>query len=150
MKLRIAFVLLSFFAGAAQAADVAAPETDPVFVQETGVTLEQYKWVKRPIVVFAYSPSDPRFVQQMSLLHAQPSALATRDVVVLSDTDPEARSALRNTLRPRGFMMVLIGKDGVVYLRKPAPWDVREITRSIDKLPLRQQEIKDRREAPIR
>jgi len=150
MKLRIAFVLLSFFAGTAHAADVATPETDPVFVQDTDVTLEQYKWVKRPIVVFADSPNDPRFVQQMSLLHAQPDALGTRDVVVLSDTDPKARSPLRDALRPRGFMMVLIGKDGVVYLRKPAPWDVREITRSIDKLPLRQQEIKDRRDAPIR
>ena len=28
-----------------------------------------------------------------------------------------------------------MGKDGEIYLRKPAPWAVREITRSIDKLP---------------
>jgi hypothetical protein len=42
-------------------------------------------------------------------------------------------------------MLVIIGKDGEVELRKPAPWDVREITRSIDKMPLRQQEVQDRR-----
>ena len=42
-------------------------------------------------------------------------------------------------------MLVLIGKDGSVYLRKPFPWSVREIGRSIDKMPLRQQEIRDRR-----
>lgn len=55
---------------------------------------------------------------------------------------------MRQRLRPRGFMLVLIGKDGGVKLRKPVPWDVREISRSIDKFPLRQQEIRDRRAAP--
>jgi hypothetical protein len=38
---------------------------------------------------------------------------------------------------------VLIGKDGRVAQRKPSPWDVREIERAIDKMPLRQQEIRD-------
>ena len=32
-------------------------------------------------------------------------------------------------------------KDGQVKLRKPFPWDVREISRAIDKFPLRRQEI---------
>ena len=49
----------------------------------------------------------------------------------------------RRKFRPRGFMLTLIGKDGEVELRKPFPWDVREISRSIDKMPLRQQEIRD-------
>jgi len=52
---------------------------------------------------------------------------------------------LRSILRPRGFMMALVGKDGRVALRKPAPWSVRELSRSIDKMPLRQQEMADRR-----
>jgi hypothetical protein len=37
---------------------------------------------------------------------------------------------------------VIMGKDGEVELRKPRPWDVREISRTIDKMPLRQQEIR--------
>jgi len=69
----------------------------------------------------------------------------TRDVVVFVDTDPKARSALRKKLRPRGFMLVLIGKDGGVKLRKPLPWSVRELSRSIDKMPTRQREIEARR-----
>jgi hypothetical protein len=40
-------------------------------------------------------------------------------------------------------MMVLVGKDGQIKLRKPLPWDVREISRVIDKTPLRQQELRD-------
>jgi len=41
---------------------------------------------------------------------------------------------------------VLIGKDGGVKLRKPFPWSVRELSRSIDKMPMRQQELRDRRD----
>ncbi|NCX58295.1 MAG: DUF4174 domain-containing protein, partial [Rhodobacteraceae bacterium] len=40
-----------------------------------------------------------------------------------------------------GFAFVLIGKDGQVKLRKPSPWNIREIARVIDKMPIRQQEI---------
>lgn len=68
-----------------------------------------------------------------------------RDVVVIVDTDPDAKSELRTKLRPRGFMMVIVGKDGGVKLRKPSPWTVREITRQIDKMPLRQEEIRLRK-----
>lgn len=110
----------------------------------------EYLWLKRPLVVFADSPADPRYEQQMQLITDRLDDLRERDVVVLTDTDPATLSPLREKLRPRGFMLVLIGKDGTVYLRKPFPWSVREISRSIDKMPLRQQEIRDRRDAPIR
>ncbi|HEY9022288.1 MAG TPA: DUF4174 domain-containing protein [Paracoccaceae bacterium] len=105
--------------------------------------LSEFLWTKRPIVVFADTPNDPRFIEQMSFLNADIPALLLRDIVVLTDTDPEARSDLRRKLRPRGFMLVLMDKDGGVKLRKPAPWDTREITRSIDKWPTRQQEIRE-------
>jgi hypothetical protein len=44
-------------------------------------------------------------------------------------------------------MFVLIGKDGQIKQRKPRPWNVREISRTIDKMPMRQQEIEERRSA---
>ena len=104
--------------------------------------LKQFLWTKRPIVVFADSAADPHFIEQMAFLEADAAALVARDVVVIADTDPAAKSGLRAELRPRGFGLVLIDKDGEVKLRKPAPWSVREITRSIDKWPTRQQEIR--------
>lgn len=113
----------------------------------TELDIDDLIWLARPVVVFADSPNDPRFRQQMDLLTSRPDELAERDVILLTDTDPDARSDLRTRLRPRGFMLVLIGKDGQIELRKPAPWNVREITRSIDKMPLRQQEVEDRRAA---
>ncbi|MCH2095045.1 MAG: DUF4174 domain-containing protein [Rhodobacteraceae bacterium] len=107
--------------------------------------LADFLWTARPLVVFADSPEDPRYIQQLQNIENDVDALSERDVVVLVDTDPTTLSPLREALRPRGFMLVLIGKDGGVKLRKPAPWTVRELGRVIDKMPMRQQEIRDRR-----
>jgi len=111
------------------------------------ISLDELNWVLRPLVVFADTPNDPRFQQQMDLLLADMDRLAERDVIVITDTDRAAMSDIRTTLRPRGYMMALVGKDGRVALRKPSPYSVRELSRSIDKMPLRQQEIADRRHA---
>lgn len=109
------------------------------------IVLSDLNWIARPLVVFADTPNDPRFKQQMDLLLAEVDRLAERDVIIIVDTDPSAMSDVRTTLRPRGYMLALVSKDGQVALRKPEPWSVRELSRSIDKMPLRQQEIFDRR-----
>lgn len=142
----LAFLTLTPFCVTAQeAGETAVPPSDNGVLQTEIDDLSQFMWIKRPIVVFADSPADPRYVQQMQFITDRLDDLAQRDVVVLTDTDPDADSALRKKLHPRGFMLVLIGKNGTIYLRKPAPWSVREISRSIDKMPMRQQEIRDRR-----
>jgi len=109
--------------------------------------LDDFKWVNRVLVVFADNPRDPAFQQQLELLADRPEILAERDVIVLTDADPSAKSAIRTKLRPRGFSLVIVDKDSRVMLRKPDPWDVREISRAIDKTPLRQQEMREAKEA---
>lgn len=109
------------------------------------VDLDELHWQLRAVVVFGDGDTDPLFLQQMELITSRIDELVERDVIVIADTDPNTLSELRKRLRPRSFMLALIGKDGGVALRKPAPWDVRELSRSIDKMPLRQQEIKNRR-----
>jgi hypothetical protein len=128
------------------AAPVAAAE-DPGFVplDAAGVTLADFLWQKRPVVVFADTPVDPAFREQMQLLESRWPELAERDVVVITDTDPAAATSVRQTLRPRGFALVLVGKDGTVALRKPFPWSVRELIGAIDKMPMRREEIRARR-----
>ncbi|WP_348645495.1 DUF4174 domain-containing protein [Jannaschia sp. S6380] len=117
---------------------------DPSQIFEAAdVDLEEMMWIARPIVVFANSPRDPAFIEQVGELVSEMDRLVERDVIVVVDTDPAARTALRDRLRPRGFMMVLIGKDGQVKLRKPLPWSVRELSRSIDKMPMRQRELRE-------
>ncbi len=117
-------------------------ENNVIFVEVTKDTdLSSYRWTHRPIVVFANSPEDVNYTRQITMLESELNQLLVRDVVVLTDTNPSEVSPLRELLRPRGFALLLIGKDGQVKLRKPFPWSVRELSRAIDKMPMRRQEL---------
>ena len=142
---RIFALLILFLSGplfAQEAEDV--PQLD--IRAADGLTVDDFHWQNRLVLVFADSEFDPRFTEQMDLLTALPHELIERDVVVIADTDPSAMSALRTAFRPRGFMLLVIGKDGSILQRKPFPWDVREISAAIDKTPIRQQELSAPRE----
>ena len=129
-----AVLLLSF-------AKVANAEVNYFMEVEKNTNIKDFEWVQRPIVIFANSDRDPNFISQMEFLSQDIKALKERDIVVLIDTNPSMPSLLRKKLRPHGFAFILIGKDGQVKLRKPSPWNIREIARVIDKMPIRQQEI---------
>ncbi len=144
MKYALTLLFASFVAAAAAAQSAEDTTPSPMILSGDVVDLDEFLWLKRPLIVFADTPNDPRFIEQMGYLMDRMNVLEERDVVVITDTDPAAQSELRRKLRPRGFGLVLLGKDGVIYLRKPTPWQVREIIRTIDKLPVRQQELRDR------
>lgn len=123
----------------------AAWEADPTApLDAADVDLAAFAYLARPLVVFADTPRDPQFIEQMRLLGADPASLAARDVAVIVDADPDARSAVRATLRPRGFGLVLMDKDGRVVQRRPSPQTVREVGRAIDRMPLRIEELRNR------
>ena len=143
MKLLHILVLSCFLPLAAAAQDAPAPDFGPI--DAAGVTLDDFLWLKRPIVVFADTPNDPAFQRQMQRINADLAQLEERDVVILTDTDPAARTEVRQRLRPRGFSLVLMDKDGEVKRRNPAPWGVRDITHAIDRFPLRRQEMLEQR-----
>lgn len=128
----------------AEAADpVARWQAEPDAVLDGAeVELEAFEYVARPFVIFADSPRQPQLAEQLRLLEADRDGLARRDVAVIVDSDPEGRSALRRELRPRGFGVVLVDKDGRVTLRRPAPLTPRELARAIDRSPLRQEELR--------
>ena len=134
-----ALLLVSF-------AKVAAAEANYFVEVEKNTNIKGFEWAQRPIVIFANSDKDPNFISQMEFLSQDIKALKERDIVVLVDTNPSIPSALRKKLRPHGFAFILIGKDGQVKLRKPSPWNIREIARVIDKMPIRQQEITRKRQ----
>jgi len=127
--------LLLTFGSTALAADLDQPSLDAL------------KWSARPIVIFGDAPNDPRVVQQLAAFEDRAEELEERDVTVIVDTDPGTLSELRRKFRPRDFMVVLVGKDGEVKYRKPDPVTVREIMRLIDRMPMRQQEIRALRDA---
>lgn len=143
--LLLALLALAPLSAAAQSAED-VETVDPLAPRSTeGLTLEEFLWVARPIIIFADTPADPRVAEQLALLAERPAALLERDVVILVDTDPEARTAIRTALRPRGFSIVVLAKDGTVGMRRPALRDVREIVRAIDNFQLRQEELSQSR-----
>ena len=95
----------------------------------------------------APAPADPQFREQMALLQQGWPELRARDVVVIQDTNPDRAtlSLVRQHLRPRGFSLIWIDKDGNVRLRKPVVWSARELVHAIDKSPIRMQEMLDER-----
>jgi len=156
MKPLYAFVLSAFLpvTALAQEAVAATPSTTgtdtveaapvtPAFgpVSAADTDLGALLYLKRPVVVFADSPNDPSYLQQMELLLQDLPSLEARDVILVTDTDPAAKTEWRTKLRPRGFSLVVMDKDLTPVLRKPLPWEVREITRVIDKFPMRRREV---------
>ena len=144
--LAAAVALLALSAQVADANDeaVALWRAEPTRVFDAAeIDLDAFQWIARPVVVFADTPFDPAFAEQMEELAREADRLAERGVLIVTDTDPSARSEPRRRLRPRGFMLVLMGQDGEVKLRKPLPWTVRELSRSIDKMPMRRRELRE-------
>lgn len=117
------------------AAPALAQDDAPVIRKASQATLAEFHWRNRLILVFADSPQDPNYVRQIELIERDADRLPAYDIVVVTDTDPAARSEFRKRFRPRGFSLVMMDKDGVTTLRKPLPWEVREITNAMDKFP---------------
>jgi hypothetical protein len=105
---------------------------------------DDFIWEWRILAVMADTPNDPAFLRQMRSIESRADDLYERDVVVVTDTSRTSGSPLRQRLRPRGFMLAIIDKDGEIKQRRPAPRDVRELSAVIDRFPLRRQEIMDR------
>ena len=147
MKL-FAFLLAGTILGASALAQDSEPAAKVALDIRSAseVSLDDFLWKNRLIIVFADTEIDPRFQEQLDLLAENPQELIERDVIVITDTDPANPSDIRTRLRPRGFSFVFVDKDGKLKLRKPVPWDVREITRSIDKTELRKEELRIERE----
>ena len=124
-----------------------APEPAFAPVPASEVVEADLLFLRRPVVIFADSPNDPAFVRQMELLARTYDELAARDVILVIDTDPANPSALRKKLRPRGFSLVLMDKDWKPSIRKPLPWEGREIVNSIDKMPIARTEALEKNPA---
>ena len=102
MNKTLALVFSALIPLAAMAADGTAPADDE-YVRPVGDSeLSDFMWTHRPIVVFADTPADPRFQQQIDMLLEGEEAMRDRDVVVLTDTDPSARSPIRSNARAIG------------------------------------------------
>ncbi len=83
------------------------PETSPL-------DISAFIGVATLIVVFADEPEDRDFIAQIDILRRNVDALAARNVVLLIDTAPSEDRPLRQSLRPRGFSIILIDSNGTL------------------------------------
>ena len=109
-------------------------------VPAADVTEADLLFVRRPVIVFADTPNDPAYLRQLELLARYFQEMEVRDVILITDTAPADPSELRKRLRPRGFSLVLMDKDWSSTIRKPLPWDGREVVNAIDKMPIARAE----------
>lgn len=116
-------------------------------VDAAGIDPADHLFLHRPVIVFSDRPDDPAFLRQMAMLARHLPDLAERDVILVTDTDPANPSPLRRQLRPRGFSLVLMDKDWKPSIRKPLPWEGREIVNSIDKMPIARAEALEKNPA---
>lgn len=103
--------------------------------------LNHYQWRYRPLVIFAPSKSDADYIQQMSILEKSKAELADRDIIVLSDTSPASKGHLRSQLNPKGFEVVLVGKDGGMKLRQQKPLSSEALLSTVDSMPMRKAHL---------
>ncbi len=121
-------------------------------------TLEDYRGEKRPLVIFTPSAVDDRYDRQLQILLRNSVEARERDLLpvevvgvepvrVEALTEPDMNAvALRERFAAAedGFKVVLIGKDGTVKLTSTTPIDAETLFRTIDAMPMRQREMRDR------
>ncbi len=130
-------------------------------------TLAKLRDTYRVLLVFAPSDRDPRYVQQAKLLARHGAEMQERDLVVVPVVTERGPQITADTLRvipgpglsdeeqllvrqrlhvaPETFAVVLLGKDGGEKLRVMAPLGIDRLNQTIDAMPMRQDEIKQRK-----
>jgi Domain of unknown function (DUF4174) len=123
----------------------------------TAQTMSDYMWKKRPIVVFAPSDGDARYVRQKLAITGNRTAFLDRDVVVvyvvggtvshdLGAGPGLSAAALRTRFRASegAFRVLLLGKDGGIKLDSPVTITAVDIFSEIDRMPMRRDEARKR------
>jgi hypothetical protein len=121
--------------------------------------LSEYRWQNRILLVFAPSADFPAYRRYVQEIEGQRQGIQERDLLILRILEqgqsfrggallrPEAAASLvqRFGVRRGETRVVLIGKDGGVKLDRAALVPMAEIFGLIDSMPMRRQELKEKR-----
>jgi hypothetical protein len=123
------------------------------------IDLSSYTWKNRLLFIFAPSSNDPNYESLREEIQTRKLDVADRDMLVFKvfetgesrfDDAPLSKDStefLRQkfSIKPGQFAILLIGKDGGEKLRRESKVDLAEIFSVIDAMPMRQQEIRERK-----
>lgn len=118
-------------------------------------SLDDYKWKKRLLLVFA-PKEDTAYQKQMQLFNEQQVGLNERDLLIvqlliegtsLIDSQPinpvlAAQIRERFKVEQQDFQVILVGKDGTTKRREHSLVPPKVIFDEIDAMPMRQQEMR--------
>ena len=128
----------------AQAADLASPPPavsggipglEALQPDMSSSDLSGYVGLASLIVIFADAPDDADFIAQIEILRPSVDDLAAQNVVLLTDTAPSESGPLRQSLRPRGFSIILIDSTGTLVQRRGTVTDAQMLIRQIEQMP---------------
>ncbi|MBX7454891.1 DUF4174 domain-containing protein [Mycolicibacterium sp. 3033] len=117
--------------------------------------LGDYRWERRPLLLFAPTNSDPRLVETLSRIDADRCDVLDRDMVVgvvvgggtstldgqVIDTQQAQQLMGRYGVGDSDFTVVLIGKDGGEKWRVNDVPSLRTVFAVIDGMPMRNREM---------
>lgn len=153
-------------ARAAGAAETPRDTEDPVAEEETvsettsavDLDLADLRWSHRPLLLFAPTPDDRGLAAMLERLEQLAGGVADRQmalIVVTGDAGTidgapltgEAVARLREEYAPERtrLTVVLVGKDGGEKARRVGPVPPETFFAQIDAMPMRRQEVRDRR-----
>lgn len=141
-----------------QSPEVAGVATTSGHSQGVEFKLSDYQWQHRILLVFAPSTDSSQYRQQMQAWQADAAGTDERDLKVMqilgtgqSQVDGRSLNSasaerLRQQFRitPEEFAVILVGKDGTEKQRSQTPIDLATLFRTIDGMPMRQQEMRSR------
>ncbi len=118
--------------------------------------LGDFRWERRPLLVFAPTDTDPRLAETLSRIDATRCDFVGRDMVLgqiltagtstldghVIDADETRRLVNRFGVGADAFTVLLIGKDGTEKLRIAGVPDLRAIYTVIDGMPMRRDEMR--------
>jgi hypothetical protein len=127
-------------------------------------TMASLKGHNRVLLIFSATSGTHNFAHQQYLLKNQASELADRDIILIPvlhrwtpvDADlrqsqapftsgtEQKRLRSRYHIQPDEFTVILLGKDGGEKLRSHIPVTIEELSNTIDSMPMRQQELRQR------
>jgi hypothetical protein len=121
---------------------------------DVSFNLGDHQWKHRIVLLFAPSERSPAYQQQMRQWNAHQADIRDRDLKLVevlgtgesrADQQPiaptsAARLRQQFGVTPESFAVVLIGKDGTEKQRNQSPVDPTALFRTIDAMPMRQQE----------
>ena len=110
--------------------------------------LDALRWNSRVILLFAPDTQNSQLAQQKEMFDREEAGIKDRDLKVFEITGrAPSNEHLRDQFHVRAdsFAVVLIGKDGSKKFKHSEPTDPNDIFRLIDSMPMRKDEMRQRR-----